>query len=75
MIVNSYFGFKCPKCNTTTDIGAGASICTQCESKMRENTSATPSTANAYCSHCQTYHGLINGDCCPICQKPFKYTV
>jgi DNA-directed RNA polymerase subunit RPC12/RpoP len=72
----TYFGFKCPACGSTIDIGIGFSSvpprCLSCGTAMIPNPEARPSTANAYCPRCRSMFGLINSDRCPTCGGPFS---
>ena len=71
----AYFGFMCPQCNSTVDIGAGfeaTPTCSQCNVALVPNPNAKPATANAYCANCKSFAGIVNSDRCPACGGPFS---
>lgn len=77
MRVASYFGYKCPKCGSTIDIGAvvGLSneiLCPSCKTVMIPDPNGKTSAANVYCPNCNSAFGLINSDRCPKCGGPFS---
>lgn len=69
MGISSYFGFKCPRCGSTVDIGigSGAPTCPSCGTKMKPNASFGGAAANVYCRSCNTAYGLVNSSRCPQC--------
>lgn len=72
----AFFGYKCPRCNTTIDIAAivGSSEfrCPNCSAVMEPNPSGKTSAANVHCPRCNITIGLINSDKCPKCGGPFS---
>ena len=70
------FGLKCPKCNSTVDIGVVVGsveqFCPSCNTKMVPNLEGKTSSANVHCSKCNASFGLINSDKCPTCGIPFS---
>jgi len=73
----SYFGYKCPKCGSTIDIGGvvGSSdelLCPHCGTVMITDPNGKTSAANVYCPNCKAFFGLVNSDRCPICEGPFS---
>lgn len=75
----SYFGFICPKCKSTVDIGASISSapegdpkCPTCGTTMEPNPQGQTVSANVHCSNCNSSFGLINSDKCPNCKTPFR---
>jgi len=72
----TYFGFKCPACGSTIDIGVSFSgespRCPSCNTAMVPNPQARSATVNAYCPKCNSVLGLINSDRCPTCGGPFS---
>ncbi len=73
----SYFGYKCPKCGSTIDIGAvvGTSDeprCTNCGAIMKPDPNGKTSAANVFCPNCNSSFGLVNSDRCPKCGGPFS---
>lgn len=73
MTATSYFGFMCPQCKSSVDIGAGGPpTCPECGNAMIPNPNASPVTANAYCANCKSLSGIVNSDRCPDCGGPFS---
>ncbi len=74
MSVYNYFGYKCPKCNSTLDVAvAGESLlCPNCRTEMVPDEKGSSSSANVFCRNCNAAFGLINSDRCPICGRPFS---
>lgn len=75
METGAFFGYKCPKCNSKSDViavvGATEPIC-PCGTKMIPDSEGQSSTANAYCPRCKSFSGLVNSDRCPECGGPFE---
>jgi hypothetical protein len=75
MQVTSYFGYICPNCKTTIDIGAmvGANkiLCPTCKTEMVPNPQGRPVSTNVHCKKCNSSFGMINSDKCPTCGTPF----
>jgi len=73
MGLTSYFGFRCPKCGSTVDVGvaAGEPSCPTCGTTMEPNPDARGSAAGVYCARCDAAFGLVNSDVCPLCGGPF----
>ena len=74
MRATTYFGYRCPKCGTTVDIGVaigGGPACPTCGTPMEPDQRGTASAANVYCQTCKTAYGLVNSDRCPKCGGPF----
>lgn len=72
-----YFGYKCPKCGSTIDIGVqmGSTTdpnCPTCKTKMVPNPDGKTVAANVYCPRCDSSFGLVNSDKCPKCGGPFS---
>jgi len=77
MRASSYFGYKCPRCGSTIDIGGvvGSSDemhCPSCDTVMIPDPNGKTSAANVYCPNCKSSFGLVNSDRCPICGGPFS---
>jgi rRNA maturation endonuclease Nob1 len=72
MFLTTFFGYKCPKCETTIDIGVGEPKCPNCGTEMVPNGKAKSSAANVTCTACNTFYGLTNSDTCPKCGQPFS---
>jgi hypothetical protein len=77
MKASSYFGYKCPKCNSTIDIAAVLSpsailFCENCGTEMVPNPNGRTCAANVYCPKCHISFGLVNSDTCPECGGPFS---
>lgn len=76
----AFFGFICPKCRSTIDIGASVSSasseedpkCPSCGTKMEPNPQGQTTSANVHCRNCNSSFGLINSDKCPCCGQPFS---
>jgi rRNA maturation endonuclease Nob1 len=73
MEMQSYFGYRCPRCGSTVDIGVatGDPACPSCGTKMEPNSSGRGAAANVYCAKCDAAFGLVNSDRCPQCGGPF----
>jgi rubrerythrin len=77
MQLSTVYGFKCPKCNTSIDIGIGLELnkenpkCPNCGTGMIPNVNASPVAANVTCKNCNVSFGMIDSDKCPFCGKPF----
>lgn len=72
MNVTAFYGFICPNCKSTVDIGIGEPICPDCKTKMIPNEQGTSVAANVHCKNCDISFGLINSDKCPECGTPFE---
>lgn len=72
MNVTTYFGFICPVCKSTVDIGVGEPNCPNCETRMIPNKLGTLVGANVHCKNCNSFFGMINSDKCPDCGTPFE---
>ena len=76
MKATSFFGYKCPKCNSKISVGVmlggDAPMCPGCEVPMVPDREAQASAANVYCPNCKTAFGLVNSDRCPTCGGPFS---
>jgi len=74
MNLSSYFGFKCPRCGSTVDIGVttGDPSCPNCGAAMIRNEQFTGAAANVHCPTCNATYGLVNSDRCPQCGGPFR---
>lgn len=75
MKAGSYFGYKCPRCHSTVDIGAMVGTdkphCPSCGTIMEPDPKGKISAANVHCSKCNSSFGLVNSDKCPHCGQPF----
>lgn len=75
MQAGSFFGYKCPKCQTSIDIaaivGSDKLHCPNCGIEMMPDPQGKTSSANVYCRKCNTSFGLVNSDRCPKCGGPF----
>jgi len=62
MQTGSFFGYKCPQCNSTVDIAAVAGsnelLCSQCKVPMVPDPNGRTSAANVYCANCKASYGL-----------------
>jgi len=76
MQTGSFFGYKCPNCNSKIDIAAVAGsdelLCPNCKTKMVPNSEGKTVSANVHCKKCDSSFGLINSDKCPSCGSPFS---
>jgi rubrerythrin len=72
MSTTTYYGFICPKCKSTVDIGIGEPNCPICGIKMVSNKQGKPIAMNVYCKKCNSNFGMINSDKCPICGTRFE---
>ncbi len=72
----SYFGYKCPRCNSTVTVGAIVGSdeirCPSCNTVMEPDKNGQASAANVYCSNCNSQFGLVTSDKCPICGCEFS---
>jgi len=76
----SFFGYICPQCRGTIDIGAVVGggrdmICSKCKIPMVPNPNGQMSAANVYCENCIVGYGIINSDKCPQCGGQFSRLV
>lgn len=75
MQTSTFFGYKCPKCQTKIDVAAiGGSdklLCPNCHTEMIPDPQGKTSSANVYCRKCNASFGLVNSDRCPQCGGPF----
>ena len=77
MTGNTFFGYRCPSCDTTVDIGASTSPsaeqrCPSCGTPMLPDPKGRASAANVYCPRCKIAVGLVNSDRCPECGGPWS---
>lgn len=72
MTITTYFGFICPNCKSTVDIGVGEPNCPNCKTRMIPNVSGKPVATNVYCKKCNSAFGMINSDTCPSCGEKFE---
>jgi len=76
MKVGSFFGYKCPRCGSTIDIGGVVGLdelhCSNCGTIMGPDPDGKTSAANVYCSNCNASFGVVNSERCPICNGPFS---
>jgi DNA-directed RNA polymerase subunit RPC12/RpoP len=78
-MVTTYFGYICPNCKSTVDIGAIATgtdtdteiLCSQCHTPMVPNPNGRIVSTNVKCLDCNISFGMINSDKCPQCGKTF----
>jgi len=72
--LSSYFGFKCPCCGSTVDIGVGVGDprCPSCGERMTPNAGFPGAAANVYCPKCKLAVGLANSATCPQCGGPWS---
>lgn len=73
MSPTTFFGFVCPSCGTSIDIGVGHPRCPNCQTLMVPNPQAR-AAANVYCPACDSSMGLVNSDRCPSCGGPLTRT-
>lgn len=72
MNARSYFGFICPACKSSVDIGGvvggtGDPTCPKCNTNMIPNRSFGGAAASVWCPRCRLGAGLINSSTCPQC--------
>jgi rubrerythrin len=76
MNATTFFGYKCPICNSKVTVGAivgGSEIrCPSCNAPMVPDEEGQASAANVYCPKCNAQFGLVTSDRCPICGGPFS---
>lgn len=76
MKTGTYFGYKCPKCNSTIDIaavvGSDKLLCPNCKTEIIPNDSGKTVSANVTCKKCNSSFGMINSDKCPNCGTLFS---
>jgi hypothetical protein len=70
----NYYGYKCPKCNSSVNIGVtvGEPRCPSpgCNTLMIPDSKANAVYTNVSCKKCGSSFGMINSSICP-CGKPF----
>ena len=75
MKTGAFFGYKCPRCGSKSDVtavvGSDKAQCS-CGAIMVPDPNGQTSTANAYCPNCKSFAGLVNSDRCPTCGGPFS---
>ena len=76
MKAGSFFGYKCPRCNSKVTVGAivGADEmrCPSCNTIMEPDENGQASAANVYCPKCNSIFGLVTSDKCPTCGGEFS---
>jgi hypothetical protein len=76
MNVITFFGYKCPRCNSKVSVGVTTEEseirCPSCNSIMVPDEEGQASAANVYCPKCNASFGLVTSDRCPICGGPFS---
>jgi ribosomal protein S27E len=76
MKAGTFFGYKCPRCESKSDIiaiiGSDEIRCPNCGTTMVPDPNGKTSTANAYCPNCNSFSALINSDKCPTCGRLFS---
>ena len=76
MSPSTFFGYKCPRCGTTVQVGvaqsSGEPSCPNCHATMVPNPDAPGSGANVYCPKCEIAVGLATTDHCPQCGGPWS---
>lgn len=76
MKVSTFFGYKCPKCNSKItvglSIGAETIECPNCHTLMVSDEEGQASAGNVYCPQCKAGFGLVLSDKCPTCGGPFS---
>jgi hypothetical protein len=65
--MQTFFGFICPRCGSTIDIGVGRPECPNCGVAMVPNAAGNASATNVYCPKCKLAVGLANSERCPKC--------
>lgn len=80
MSAQTFFGYKCPRCNSTIDVGASVTVggrpqdkptCPSCGVDMVPNPEGRTVAMNVHCRKCNSMFGMINSDVCPSCGEPF----
>ena len=76
MKASTFFGYKCPKCNSKVTVsailGADEMRCPSCNSVMEPDEEGQASAANVYCPKCKSQFGLVTSDKCPNCGGEFS---
>ena len=76
MKASTFFGYKCPKCNSKITVGvvAGADElnCPNCGTTMVPDDEGQASAGNVYCPNCNSTFGLVTSDRCPECGGEFE---
>ena len=70
--MQTYFGFICPKCHSTVDLGVETPNCPSCGTQMVPNPNGKPVGVNVSCKNCNSAFGMIDSDKCPGCGTPFE---
>ncbi len=71
MSLTTYYGFICPRCSSSVDIGVGEPNCPNCGTRMIPNKQGNAVATNVSCKKCNNFFGMINSDKCPDCGTPF----
>lgn len=76
MKASTFFGYKCPRCNSKVtvglNVGSGTLECPSCHVEMVPDEEGQASAGNVYCPHCKAAFSLVLLDKCPICGGPFS---
>ncbi len=72
MALTNYFGFICPICSSTVNVGGGEPNCPSCGTRMVANKKGNSVAMNVSCKKCNNFFGMIDSDKCPTCGVPFS---
>lgn len=76
MEASTFFGYKCPTCNSKVTVGLTIGTdkidCPNCHTAMVPDKDGQASAGNVYCSRCKAAFGLVLSDKCPICGEAFS---
>ena len=77
MKATTIYGYKCPKCGSTIDIGVmidsdNVPKCSKCNIPLIPDPNGKISAVNVYCPKCRITYGIVNSDRCPKCGGSFS---
>jgi rubrerythrin len=72
MELTTYYGFICPKCKSTVNIGISEPNCPDCGTMKVPNKQGTPILTNVTCKKCNAFFGMTDSDKCPDCGTKFN---
>ena len=73
---STFFGYRCPNCGSTVQVGVAPGTdtlaCPSCGSEMKPDPKGQASAANVFCPRCKLAVGFVTSDTCPQCGGPWS---